>query len=440
MMQRDINKIQTIIFRHRLIAYLLVLRYAQLFSKINSSGNRLTKTEPDKKTTYSYDPLYRLTQALPTKLKGKDKEQENKAEAFSYDPVGNRLTGPRANDYYSYNEGNELLSDKKHNYEYDANGNLTSKTSSEGTTKYSYDYENRLTKVTTPNGTVAEFKYDPFGRRVEKKVESTDLTKVYNYVYDNEDIILEYLTKTKDDDGEGRTRITRYIHGLGIDEPLSFTNNKGETYFYHADGLGSIIALTDMTGNVAQTYEYDSFGNMKKQGNINQPYTYTGREYDKETGLYFYRARYYDAEGGIFTTPDPLNIARVLLLRQNSSTSVSADQIYNLALRNPQMLNEFSYATNNPLTYTDPYGEMSQIVGGVIAIGGTGALIGFTACMDNCIGGIKECQQRTEPMTSAQMQNYAKCAKTCFSPTKLWEFLIEPLGAIITTVIEGINH
>ena len=75
------------------------------------------------------------------------------------------------------------------------------------------------------------FKYDPFGRRVEKKVTHTSSplvgedrgeggeAKTYTYVYDNEDIILEYQTKT--DDGRTKTEMTRYIHGPGIDEPLA---------------------------------------------------------------------------------------------------------------------------------------------------------------------------------------------------------------------------
>lgn len=63
-------------------------------------------------------------------------------------------------------------------------------------------------------------------------------------------------------------------------------------YYYHADGLGSITALTDERGRIVQRYEYDSFGNMKHRGNkVKQPYTFTGREWDKEIGLYYYRCQ-----------------------------------------------------------------------------------------------------------------------------------------------------
>ena len=64
------------------------------------------------------------------------------------------------------------------------------------------------------------------------------------------------------------------------------------TYFYHADGLGSITSLTDTTGNVAASYVYDSFGNLTAStGTITNPFQYTGREFDSETGLYYYRAQ-----------------------------------------------------------------------------------------------------------------------------------------------------
>ncbi|KAF0145269.1 MAG: YD repeat-containing protein [Nitrospirae bacterium] len=314
-------------------------------------GNRLTKTELDKKTTYTYDPLYRLTQALPTKLQGKDKTQENKQETFSYDPVGNRLIGPRANDYYSYNQGNQLTNDRKNQYEYDANGNLVKKTTSEGMTAYFYDYENRLIKVVKQENNetvVVSFKYDPFGRRIEKKVAGDDGTKTYNYVYDNEDIILEYETKT-----DGKVETTRYTHGLGIDEPLA-VEQKGNVYYYHADGLGSIIALTDKRQKTVQSYTYDSFGVMKQSGDkVKQPYTYTAREWDEEIKLYFNRARYRDPYTGIFTTKDPIlhpaNGPPIGACRKSDSS-----QMLDASQSHP-----YIYSNNNPITKKDPLGLFS---------------------------------------------------------------------------------
>lgn len=106
----------------------------------------------------------------------------------------------------------------------------------------------------------------------------------------------------------------------------------GQTYYYHADGLGSIIAITDSLGRVVQKYEYDSFGNITyiQDTSFVQPYTYTGREYDEETGLHYYRARYYDAKVGRFITEDPIGLLGGI--------------------------NKFVYVGNNPVNFKDPLG------------------------------------------------------------------------------------
>ncbi|MFP3984111.1 MAG: phospholipase A2 [Desulfurivibrionaceae bacterium] len=307
-------------------------------------GNRLTRTAMDRhehgtRDEYDYDAVYQLLEALPVKLEGKDKPLPNKAENFDYDPVGNRQHGPRENETYTYNRANQLLEGPKYDYQYDKNGNLTSKTGVNDKDQYvswsyEYDYENRLVRVTeVENETtkVVSFKYDPFGRRIEKQVEDLQDgdSRTYTYVYDNEDIILELLTKT--DGRKEKTETSRYLHGPGIDEPLAM-EQKGDLYFYHADGLGSITSLTDIKGRVVQSYEYSSYGIPKHQGNrVKQPYTYTGRELDKETGLYFYRARYYDPQLGRFISKDPIGFE-------------GGD------------FNLYGYVQNNPVNLVDPTG------------------------------------------------------------------------------------
>lgn len=316
-------------------------------------GNRLSKTvtnKPDKRSTrfdYDYDAIYRLLEAVPTEIKNyQEKEQFKKAEIFEYDPVGNRLSGPKWDELYSYNDDNQLLEssedDYRYDYQYDKNGNLIGKTKldddDQTTWNYEYDYDNRLIKVTRVEEDeikLISFKYDPFGRRIEKRVEEIEEgeveIKVYTYVYDNEDIILEYLIRQEDEDEDEKTELTRYIHGPGIDEPLAI-EQKGKLYFYHTDGLGSIVSLTDIRSKVVQSYEYTSFGELKKYGGkVKNSFTFTGREWDKETGLYFYRARYYDPETGRFITKDPIGFA-------------GGD------------VNLYGYVSNNPVNFVDPWG------------------------------------------------------------------------------------
>ncbi len=157
--------------------------------------------------------------------------------------------------------------------------------------------------------------------------------KVFTFVYDNEDIILEYRTKT--DDGKPKTEMTRYIHGPGIDEPLAI-ERKYEVYYYHADGLGSITALTDKKQKVVESYTYSSFGEIKQNGDkVKNAFTFTGREWDKETDLYYYRARYYDAKMGRFISRDPIGFEGGM--------------------------NLYGYVNNLPTTLVDPFGTECQV-------------------------------------------------------------------------------
>ena len=170
---------------------------------------------------------------------------------------------------------------------------------------YSWNAEKQLIQAElTEAGTTVRtltFAYDAFGRRVEKQVTENGTTKTTSYVYDGEDILLRI-----DNDGS-TTTTTYYVHGPGIDEPLAMIRS-GQTYFYHADGLGSIVAITDSSQAIVQHYDYGTFGQLTASDDFANGYTFTGREWDEELGLYYYRARYYDAQTGRFISKDPIAI------------------------------------------------------------------------------------------------------------------------------------
>ncbi len=121
-----------------------------------------------------------------------------------------------------------------------------------------------------------------------------------------------------------------------FDEPIGMQTVMRK-YYYLFDGLGSVTGLTDSGGNLVATYSYDAFGNILSETgdatlNAINPYRFTSRVYDKESGLYYYRARYYDSSVGRFISKDPLR-----------SELTEGKNLY-------------VYVGNNPVVMVDPTG------------------------------------------------------------------------------------
>jgi len=220
----------------------------------------------------------------------------------------------------SYNTSDELNSTPNATYAYDRTGSKLTKTDSTGITSYIWDFENRLSQMTLPgSGGAVTFKYDPFGHRIQK---SSPLG-ITNYLYDGASLIEEA-------DNVGSVR-ARYTQGSDVDEPLSELRS-GTISYYQQDGVGSVSSLTNSASAIVGSYSYDSFGNLiASTGTLINPFQYTGREFDPETGQYYYRARYYDQTAGRFLGVDPLGFP--------GSGS-----------------NFYAYAGNDPTSLTDPFG------------------------------------------------------------------------------------
>jgi RHS repeat-associated protein len=199
-------------------------------------------------------------------------------------------------------------------YTYDANGNLTA----DGTKTYHWNALNQLVEVREGSTTIATFEYDGDGRRTEKVAGGV----THTYIYDAEDIVEERLT--------GSTTATiRYYHDAGIDQPLARKDSSDVVTYYLADHLGSIVQETNATGAVTLEREYDPWG-VAVQGGSTSGYAFTGREWDAETGLSFYRARYYSPQSGRWLNEDPIGLA--------GGSHLSA------------------YVSNNPTRLIDPFG------------------------------------------------------------------------------------
>jgi len=155
--------------------------------------------------------------------------------------------------------------------------------------------------------------------------------KITEYCSDSDQVLAEYDYNSVSEDCE---LARKFVYGPGIDEPICMIVVAGESetvYYYHFDGLGSVAALSDVNSMIVERYSYDVFGEPNRVSGVHNPYMFTGRRFDSETGLYYYRARYYKPEIGRFLQTDPIGYGNGL--------------------------NLYTYCGNNPINWIDPYGE-----------------------------------------------------------------------------------
>lgn len=275
-------------------------------------GEIRSVTEDGRKVTYSYDPAGRLLSA----------SDGGREEKYAYDADDN-LTEIGARKGFQYDGAGKLLRSGGVEWRYNERGDLAEK--SDGS-RYRYDEEGRLTGVALPDGTRASYRYDPFGRRVEKEVNGT----VTRYVYDGLHLAAEF-------DGQGHLT-ARYLHAPSLDHPLAMWRG-GKWYFFATDRLGSVRALLDEAGKVVERYRYTAYGLPLADGAARpsvsalHPFGFAGREFDPDTGLYWMRARYYDPAAARFIQRDPMG--------PEAETNL------------------YAYALGNPVELRDPLGMTS---------------------------------------------------------------------------------
>jgi RHS repeat-associated protein len=306
----------------------------------DAAGRLSTIKQGTEVFTYLYDALSRVTSLQrPNAVK----------TSYTYDAIGRveRLAhgfegGPAVEDFsFGYNLDNEIESitslasspllpsevsaapadaanripqSGRAAYAFDDEGQTTAKTDAQGTTYYQWDARGRLTRVTTPDGAAVSYGYDALGRLSSRPSGGATL----NSLYSGSDVVLERA-------GDGG--VTDYLHGPGPDELLRLAGVAGALYPL-PDQLGSPSALTDSAGNVVERRSYEPFGGGP--GSQLTRYDFTGRERDSQTGLIYYRARWYDPAQGRFLSEDPAGFAGDL--------------------------NKYAYVLNNPVNFIDPSG------------------------------------------------------------------------------------
>ncbi len=278
----------------------------------NSNPTSITN-KAGEKYAYTYDALDRLTkEAYP-----------DRTLSYAYDPAGNRKSVTRdtpstdpVTTSYAYDAAERMLSAGATDYAYNKNGEMVSKTSGTTTTNYAYDFEGMMTKAGTKT-----FKRDAFGRVASSTVGTTTT----DYFYDGADVAQETTGTTP----------TFYARGLGGELVNRRGGGEPLSYFHH-DAIGSVVALSNASGDLTDAYSYTAFGGLRSQtGTSKDNHLYLGAPLESTSGLYDLKARMYEPGTGRFTSEDPVAGFAAM----------------------PETLNPYAYGYDNPLGYPDPNGD-----------------------------------------------------------------------------------
>jgi RHS repeat-associated protein len=260
-------------------------------------------------TDYSYTDRYELTSSGKYLLNADwsvGAAVTGTAREYAFDPIGNRMSDQAGS--YTPNELNQYTATPTAaTLTYDANGNLTG----DGAATYAYDAENRLITMNRVQGAKSRYTYDYLGRRIRRT--ATGMT-TQRYLYDGWNLIAEL-----DDSG---TITRQFVWGLdvsgsaqgagGVGGLLEIDAGGTSQYYPIYDASHNVIGLYSGTGAIAAAYEYDPFGN--KQTGLgtyakDNPFRFSTKYTDPDSGLVYYGMRYYSAKLGRFLNQDPIEEA-----------------------------------------------------------------------------------------------------------------------------------
>ncbi len=292
----------------------------------NITGIVDSSSTPSSKTlTYTYDDLSRLTNVSTSGFALGDYTQ-----SYSYDEVGN-LTSKSDVGTLTYS-GTGAGGANPHAvtdvagtaYTYDLNGNLTS----DGTHTYTWDNRNRMS-----TGGTKSFSYDASGTRY-KTTDSSSSTP-YTYYMPYEELRNGTITSAGSP--------TYYIFAGG----QRVASLDGTTYSYYLqDHLGGTSLTTNSGTYVTQLYDYYPYGSELQNTQLTSAdakHSFTDKELDDSLGIYYFEARWYDADIGRFISQDPAQM----------------DERISTLIADPQSLNFYAYSRSNPINFVDPSGEFS---------------------------------------------------------------------------------
>ena len=298
----------------------------------------LNSTKKPWKENYQYDERNQLIR--------ENSQQQNKTFVYAYD-LGGNLTSVKE---YPYTEGtitaaplktetgtyasgwkDQLVNWNGTAMTYDAIGNMLAR----GNTTYSWTLGRKLAAV--DNGKKIQYFYDHTGSRTKKIVDG--VATEYRMAGD---LLMSETTN-------GQTLWFTYDSNANLFSMVT----GGKHYFYQRNLQNDIIALVDESGDTVVNYTYDSWGRIlsitgSRKDTIGQlnPFRYRGYYYDKETGMYYLKNRYYDPELRRFISSDAV-----------TTLAASTETLHNRNL--------YTYCNQNPITRSDSNGNLWTVVAGL---------------------------------------------------------------------------
>jgi RHS repeat-associated protein len=319
------------------------------FSPVWDAGDRITEEEivlgqQTQERNYTYDDDDQLLSA----------ELPSGTYSYTYDERYNRLSqrietlSTDTTDFYTYNVADQLVERvrkdtttqtilEEESFSYNEVGELISRTltigQTDATTQYAYEVGGKLKQVTLPDSSTVTYAYDALGNRIRKLSSSLDIHYQYSQGACRREIHKDPATQNT------LRTITYHPWGMNILE-----NQTSTDYYFITDFRGWVWGLTDDSGTIVESYNYDPFGKILAGSLLSHARFLSGAhegQWDADTGLYYLGARFYDPSLGRFIQEDAIE----------GSADLPASQ------------NRYVYCQNDPVALIDPTGYSPENTG-----------------------------------------------------------------------------
>ena len=302
-------------------------------------ANIKTKAQTHNRLVWDNQPNTNDTNPVVTQLANSRFDHNTVGLSYS---LAYQYNGPRPHGASAINEtpgGSSTATPRPYNY--DANGNNRGHMFGLNTREQIWDDDNRLKEVKRNNGTIAQFRYDDSGERTKKHIPGSGGGDSW---YVNQFFALLPGNRPTKHIYVGETRVATKTDKFDMQTPI--------LSFYHPDHIGTTSYITDKDQNLVQHERYFAYGELWRGSGPQEEalnpsdarqWLFTGKEWDSDTSLYYFGARYLDPHTSVWQSTDPILGSYM----QGGPTG---------GVFSPANIGLYSYAHNNPIVLSDPNG------------------------------------------------------------------------------------